>query len=112
MAAEKNSNPRRKARMKECWTRGKANATKRNEQNKAREAENKAAGYEPTFRYVLNEDGKVLRSRRDTHAWSVARAKRKAFRATVKAERDRAKALAEADNLVMERALASLAAQL
>ncbi len=109
MASIKNSNKRRKERFKECYERGKVNKKKRDEQNKARAATNISLGLEPTFRHVTNEAGKLIRTRRDTHAWTVARAKRTEARASKRAVAERERIRAEAAEDPITRALARLA---
>lgn len=117
MGARRSGNTKRKERMKRCWEHSKTvTRPARNAANKAREVANYEAGLEPTYRHgaeVKNpRTGKITGTRRDTHAWSVARQVRAAERAAIRSRKEWEREQAEAAETAIEKALRELAAKL
>jgi hypothetical protein len=113
MGQRRSTNIKRKEKMKRCWERSKTvTRPARNAKNEARAATNISLGLEPTYRYgaeYKDKLGKRRGIRRDTHAWSVARAARKAKRASAREVAERARIRAEADESAIDKALRILA---
>ena len=117
MGARRSGNTKRKERMKRCWERSKTvTRPAREAANVLRMETNLAIGLEPVYRHgaeVKNpRTGKITGTRRDTHAWSVARQVRAAERAAIRSRKEWEREQAEAAETAIEKALRELAAKL